>query len=112
MSSSVTFIFKILPENIRLFGKINCYTYSVGDDQLCIHIQSMLVTWLNYVRHQHPMLHEIDDSNITVGVLSICQHNQDVPNSLSQEEYLGFDFYVDTLAGCVYFMGDEIQEPS
>ena len=111
---SISFTFRIFPEGMRFFGKINCYRRIYGEEEaMDLYVEKLLVKWLNYMRDADPKLPEIVSSNICVGIIGTSS-NYSPPEALfpcdtTYKEKNAFDFYYDAWMGDAYFNGERIK---
>ena len=110
---SISFMFRIFPERMRFFGKINCYHRNYGEEEaMDLYVEKLIIKWLNYMRHANPEL--ADANNICVGILStssIYSPSESLfPCDASYKEKDAFDFYYDAWMGEAYFNGERIKK--
>lgn len=110
---SISFTFRIFPERMRFFGKINCYRRHYGEEEaMDLYVEKLVIKWLNYMRNANPLL--ADSSNICVGILgtsTIYSPSESLfPCDTSYKEKDIFDFYYDAWMGEAYFNGERIKK--
>jgi hypothetical protein len=110
---SISFTFRICPEQMRFFGKINYYRRRYGEEEaMDLYVEKLVIVWLNYMRKVDPQLADL--SNICVGIIGTSS-NYSPPEALfpcdtSYKEKNAFDFYYDAWIGEAYFNGELIKK--